>query len=201
MERRGFRLPFETISREDRLNEEVIQTLARMGCYRLWIGAESGSQKVLDAMKRRTNAERVRSMVHLLQKYGIEVGMFIMLGYDGEERTDLEETVEHLKQAGPNTFLTTVAYPIKGTPYYTSVADRLVSRRAWAEGSDRDYTVAGRHSPRYYQYATRWMVSEVAFHSQRHAPTRSYPRLAKNFLNARIGRLGMLLTEREIERA
>src|SRR5207245_1977376 len=124
------RVPFETISREDRLNEEVIQTLARMGCYRLWIGAESGSQRVLDAMKRRTNAERVRSMVHLLQKYGIEVGMFIMLGYEGEERTDLEETVEHLKLAGPNTFLTTVAYPIKGTPYYASVADRVVSRRA-----------------------------------------------------------------------
>src|SRR5579859_2777243 len=201
MERRGFRLPFETISREDRLNEEVIQTLARMGCYRLWIGAESGSQKILDAMKRRTNAERVRAMVHLLQKYGIEVGMFIMLGYDGEERADLEETVEHLKQAGPNTFLTTVAYPIKGTPYYSAVADRVVSRRAWAEGSDRDYTVSGRHSPRYYQFATRWMVSEVAFHRQRHAPGRSYPRLAKNFFNARIGRLGMLLTEREIERA
>ncbi len=201
MERRGFRLPFETISREDRLNEEVIQTLARMGCYRLWIGAESGSQKVLDAMKRRTNAERVRSMVHLLQKYGIEVGMFIMLGYEGEERTDLEETVEHLKLAGPNTFLTTVAYPIKGTPYYASVADRVVSRRAWAEGSDRDYTVTGRHSPRYYQFATRWMVSEVALHRQRHASFRSYPHLAKNFLNARIGRVGMLLTEREIERA
>jgi anaerobic magnesium-protoporphyrin IX monomethyl ester cyclase len=200
MERRGFRLPFETISREDRLNEEVIQTLARMGCHRLWIGAESGSQKVLDAMKRRTDAERVRSMVHLLQKYGIEVGMFIMLGYEGEERTDLEQTVEHLKLAGPNTFLTTVAYPIKGTPYYASVADKVVSRRTWAEGSDRDYTVAGRHSPRYYEFATRWMVSEVAFHRQRHAEARSYPRLAKNFLNARIGRLGMLLTEREVER-
>ena len=201
MERRGFRLPFETISREDRLNEEVIQTLARMGCYRLWIGAESGSQKVLDAMKRRTNAERVRSMVHLLQKYGIEVGMFIMLGYEGEERADLEETVEHLKLAGPNTFLTTVAYPIKGTPYYASVADRVVARRAWSEGSDRDYTVAGRHSPRYYQFATRWMVSEVALHRQRRTPDlRTYPRLAKNFLNARIGRVGMLLTEREVER-
>ena len=201
MERRGFRLPFETISREDRLNEEVVQTLARMGCYRLWIGAESGSQKVLDAMKRRTNAERVRSMVHLLQKYGIEVGMFIMLGYEGEERQDLEATVEHLKQAGPNTFLTTVAYPIKGTPYYASVADRVISRRAWDQGSDRDYTVAGRHSPRYYNFATRWMVNEVALHRQRHSGPRSYPRLAKSFVNAKLGRLGMLLTEREVEKA
>ena len=201
MERRGFRLPFETISREDRLNEEVVQTLARMGCYRLWIGAESGSQKVLDAMKRRTNAERVRAMVHLLQKYGIEVGMFIMLGYEGEERQDLEATVEHLKQAGPNTFLTTVAYPIKGTPYYASVSDRVIARRAWDRGSDRDYTVAGRHSPRYYDFATRWMVNEVALHRQRHSSSPSYPRLAKSFVNARLGRLGMLLTEREVERA
>ncbi|HEX8967021.1 MAG TPA: radical SAM protein [Chloroflexota bacterium] len=201
LERRGFHLPFETISREDRLNEEVVQTLARMGCYRLWIGAESGSQKVLDAMKRRTNADRVRAMVHLLQKYGIEVGMFIMLGYEGEERADLEATVEHLKLAGPDTFLTTVAYPIKGTPYYSNVADRLIAHRDWAHGSDRDYGVAGRHSPRYYRFATRWMVSEVALHRQRHSPARSYPRMARSFLNAQIGRMGMLLTEREVERA
>jgi radical SAM superfamily enzyme YgiQ (UPF0313 family) len=201
LDQRGLKLPFETISREDRLNEEVIQTLARMGCYRLWIGAESGSQKILDAMKRRTDAERVRSMVHLLQKYGIQVGMFIMLGYEGEEPADLEETVAHLKLAGPNTFLTTVAYPIKGTPYYTSVADRVFARRAWAEGSDRDYGVAGRRSPRYYQFATRWMVSEVALHRQRHSHARDYPRMARAFVNARIGRMGMLLTEREVERA
>lgn len=199
MERRGFRLPFETISREDRLNEEVVETLARMGCYRLWIGAESGSQRILDAMKRRTNANRVRDMVHLLQKHGIEVGMFIMLGYDGEELSDLEATVEHLKAAGPDTFLTTVAYPIKGTPFFSTVADKVIARRAWEQGSDRDYTIAGRHSPRYYQFATRWMVSEVALHRQRHSPRRSYPRMAKQFLSAKLGRMGMLLTQRELE--
>ncbi|MBV9601615.1 MAG: B12-binding domain-containing radical SAM protein [Chloroflexi bacterium] len=201
MERRGFHLPFETISREDRLNEEVVKTLARLGCYRLWIGAESGSQKILDRMKRRTNAERVRDMVHLLQKHGIEVGMFIMLGYDGEDRSDLQATVEHLKEAGPDTFLTTVAYPIKGTPYYTTVADKVIARKAWETGSDRDYTIAGRHSPRYYQFATRWMVSEVALHRQRHSQAPSYPRMARSFLSAKLGQVGMLLTEREVERA
>jgi anaerobic magnesium-protoporphyrin IX monomethyl ester cyclase len=201
MERRGFRLPFETISREDRLNEEVVETLARMGCYRIWLGAESGSQKVLDLMKRRTNAERVQAMTHLLQKHGIEVGMFIMLGYDGEGRDDLQATVDHLKAAGPDTFLTTVAYPIKNTPYYQSVADKVIARRAWELGSDRDYTVEGRHSPRYYQFATRWMVSEVALHRQRHAESRSYPRMAKSFFSAKLGQVGMLLTEREVERA
>ena len=202
LEQRGLKVPFETISREDRLNEEVVATLARMGCSRLWIGAESGSQKVLDAMKRRTDAERVKLMVHLLQRHGISVGMFIMLGYDGEERSDIEETVAHLKAAGPDTFLTTVAYPIKGTPYYASVADRVVAHHDWETGSDRDYGVAGRHSPRYYRFATRWMVSEVALHrARRNASLRAYPRLARNFLSAKVGRLGMLLTERERELA
>ncbi|MDQ6671428.1 MAG: B12-binding domain-containing radical SAM protein, partial [Chloroflexota bacterium] len=87
------------------------------------------------------------------------------------------------------------------TPYYASVADRVLARRAWAEGSDRDYTVAGRHSRRYYQFATRWMVSEVAHHRQRHSPQPSYPRLARSFLSAKLGRVGMLLTERERETA
>jgi radical SAM superfamily enzyme YgiQ (UPF0313 family) len=201
LDHRNLHLPFETISREDRLNEDVVETLARMGCYRLWIGAESGSQRVLDAMKRRTNAERVREMVHLLQRHGIDVGMFIMLGYEGEDRGDLEQTVEHLKLAGPNTFLTTVAYPIKGTPYYASVADRVVSRSDWEHGSDRDYTVIGRHSPRYYRFATRWMVNEVALHRQRHSSKRSVTGMARNFVSARIGRVGMLLTEREVEQA
>jgi len=203
LEQHGLKLPFETISREDRLNEEIIQTLARMGCSRLWIGAESGSQRVLDAMKRRTDAERVKAMVHLLQRYGISVGMFIMLGYEGEERSDLQATVDFLKDAAPDSFLTTVAYPIKGTPYYAAVEDRVVPHRTWEDGSDRDLGVLGRHSPRYYGFATRWMVSEVALHrALRQGPrAASYPRLARTWASAQVGRFGMLLTERERELA
>jgi anaerobic magnesium-protoporphyrin IX monomethyl ester cyclase len=200
LERRGLRVPFETISREDRLNEDVVKTLAAMGCFRLWIGSESGSQRVLDAMQRRTDAERVREMVHLLQRHGIEAGMFIMLGYDGEEMADLEATVEHLKLAGPDRLLTTVAYPIKGTPYYEAVADRITALRPWADGSDRDLTVLGRHSRRFYRHATRWMVNELASHRlSRHGPRAYGPRL-KTSVNARVGRMGMLLTRHEVER-
>jgi radical SAM superfamily enzyme YgiQ (UPF0313 family) len=200
LKRRGLRVPFETISREDRLNEEVVRTLAEMGCFRLWIGAESGSQRILDAMQRRTNAERMREMVRLLQKHGIEAGTFIMLGYEGEELADIEATVEHLKAAIPDRLLTTVAYPIKGTPYYEQVADRIIPLKPWEEGSDRDLTVAGRHSRRFYQFATRWMVNEVAWHKQRRSARRDYRRMAKAYLNAKIGRVGMLLTQHEVER-
>jgi anaerobic magnesium-protoporphyrin IX monomethyl ester cyclase len=200
LKRRGLRPPFETISREDRLDEEVVRTLAEMGCRRLWIGAESGSQRVLDAMDRRANAGRVRTMVSLLQEYDIEAGMFIMLGYDSEEVGDLETTVDHLKTSNPDVFLTTLAYPIKGTPYYERVADRVISMKPWEEGSDRDNTVAGRHSRRFYSFANRWMVSEVGLTRQLGNPGRDYLRIAKSFVSARLGHLGMSLTRHEVER-
>jgi radical SAM superfamily enzyme YgiQ (UPF0313 family) len=200
LKQRGIRIPFETISREDRLKEDVVQALAEMGCFRLWIGAESGSQRILDAMQRRTNAEGVIEKVHLLHKYGIEAGMFIMLGYDGEEVEDLRASVDLLKRSDPDLFLTTVAYPIKGTPYYQDVADRVIALKAWDEGSDRDFTVAGRHSRRFYEHATRWMVNEVALHKQRRSGERKVARMAKAFVNVQRGRAGMLLTQHEVER-
>ncbi|NJM05649.1 radical SAM protein [Candidatus Gracilibacteria bacterium] len=200
LKQRGLTIPFETISREDRLDEEVVKTLAEMACYRLWVGAESGSQRVLDAMQRRTDAVRMREMITLLQRHGIEAGTFIMLGYDGEETRDIAATVHHLSTALPDKLLTTVAYPIKGTPYYEQVADRIVPLKAWAEGSDRDATVAGRHSRRFYQHATRWMVNEVAWRRQQQQAPTSYPRIARHYLSAKLGRVGMWLTEGERER-
>jgi radical SAM superfamily enzyme YgiQ (UPF0313 family) len=199
LKRRGLRVPFETISREDRLDEEVVKTLADMGCYRLWVGAESGSQRVLDAMQRRTDAVRMREMIKLLQSHGIEAGTFIMLGYEGEETADITATVRHLSDALPDKLLTTVAYPIKGTPYYEQVAERIIPLKTWDDGSDRDATVAGRHSRRFYQHATRWMVNEVAWRRQSQQTPSSYSRIARHYLSAKIGRVGMWLTEGERE--
>jgi radical SAM superfamily enzyme YgiQ (UPF0313 family) len=196
---RGVRIPFECISRADRLNEEVVKTLAEMGCYRLWNGSESGSQRVLDAMDRKVKVKDVQGKTHLLKRYGIETGMFIMLGYEGETIEDLEETAEHLKISNPDIFLTTVAYPIKGTPYYAEVESRILADRSWAERSDRDLTVAGRYSRRFYSFATRWMVNEVALHKARMNGGVSFKRRLKMAANARIGRLGMELTKGETE--
>lgn len=199
LKERGVRIPFECISRADRLNEEVVKTLAEMGCYRLWNGSESGSQKILDRMQRKVNVKDVQAKTHLLQKHGIETGMFIMLGYDGEEIEDLEETVEHLKISNPDIFLTTVAYPIKGTHYYAEVESRILSEYSWADRSDRDLTVAGRYSRRFYSYATRWMVNEVALNRANLNGGISLPRKLKLFASAKIGRLGMEFTKGEIE--
>ncbi len=198
LKRRGIRAPFECISRADRLNEEVIDTLAEMGCYRLWIGSESGSQKVLDEMQRGVKVEQVQAMTRALKRHGIQTGMFIMLGYEGEEVADLEATVDHLKRSAPDTFLTTVAYPIKGTVYYQKVEDRVLARADWDQRSDRQLTVKGRHSNRFYSFATRWMVNAVALHRER-TNGMHLARLAKNAANVVVGRLGMMLTAGERE--
>ena len=87
--------------------------------------------------------------------------MFIMLGYDGERMEDLRATVDHLKHTAPDVFLTTVSYPIKGTPYYDQVADRLAPQ-SWADATDRDLVVRGRPVRTYYDFARRWMTAEVA---------------------------------------
>ena len=196
LERRNIRTPFETISREDRLDEKIIRRLADIGCKRIWVGAESGSQRILDRMQRNTDAERVIEMVHLLQKHGIEAGMFIMLGYDGEEEQDLVDTVDVLQRAAPDVFLTTVAYPIKDTGYFDTVSDRIVANKDWLRGSDRDLTVAGRRSARYYANATRWMVGEVAWRTKLRKRGFSAS-VARNFLNAAWGRLGMAASRDE----
>ena len=201
LKERGIVKPFECISRADRLDQDVVDALKEMGCYRVWIGAESGSQRVLDLMSRRTTIEDVQDKTHMLQRAGIETGMFIMLGYEGEEISDIEATVDHLKKSNPDIFLTTVAYPIKGTPYYNEVESRVIETMTWQDRTDRDLTVAGRHSKRFYSFATRWMVNEVALDKMLKRKERNVKRLAKAAVNARIGRIGMSLTKRELESA
>ncbi|HEX6201206.1 MAG TPA: radical SAM protein [Thermoanaerobaculia bacterium] len=162
LDRRGIRIPFETISRADRLmKDEVLETLAKMGCSRIWIGSESGSQKILDSMERRVTVEQVQWATRAAQRHGIKVGMFLMWGYEGETLEDIEATVEHVKKSLPDVYFTTVAYPIMNTKYYERVADQVVMTRDWAEGTDRDFVVRGRHSRRYYSFADRWLRSAV----------------------------------------
>ncbi len=161
MRRRGLKIPFECISRADRLNPQVIDTLADLGCFRVWIGSESGSQRILDAMERGVTIEEVRTAVELCKSRDIETGMFLMWGYEGEDLGDIEATIEHVKLSNPDIFLTTVAYPIKGTAYFDEVASRVLSLKAWAEGSDRDYRIRGRHSRHFYQFADKLLRSEV----------------------------------------
>lgn len=200
MKRRGLRYPFETITREDRLNERVADLLAELGCYRIWIGAESGSQKILDSMDRRTSAARMREMIKLVKRKGIRAGTFIMLGYDGETWDDIDATAHHLRSAVPDDVLTTLSYPIKGTPYYDRVSDRIVAEDAWADSSDRALTVAGRGSRRFYRHAQRWLSAETNLARLATGEDRNVLGYAKAKAVSAMSRAGMYATRYEVER-
>lgn len=161
LKRRGIRIPFECITRADRLNPQIVDTLAEMGCFRVWIGSESGSQRVLDAMQRGVRVEQVQDAVGWARARGIQAGMFLMWGYEGEQIEDIEATVEHVKKCRPDVFLTTVSYPIKGTGYYNDVRDKLVSIGEWSKSTDRDWRIRGRHSRRYFQFADQLLRNSM----------------------------------------
>jgi len=199
MRRRGLRIPFECISRADRFNEEMADLLAELGCFRLWIGSESGSQRILDSMERGVTVEQVRRAVELCRSRGIQSGMFLMWGYEGEELQDIEATIEHVKRSDPDIFFTTVAYPIKGTKFYERVASHVVRIKPWNSSSDRDLLIAGRHSRRFYQHADMLLRSEVSL-ARLHRGSAAVKESAQDLLaKIQSAREGLAMTSNEVE--
>lgn len=161
LKRRGMTIQFECITRADRMNTEVIGMLREAGCFRVWIGAESGSQKIIDAMDRRVDVQQVRSMLQQSKQAGIQTGTFIMLGYPGETEADIRETIYHLQESDPDLFTITVAYPIKGTSLYEQVETDIITPSDWEMHTDRDLDFKRTYSRRYYDFAVRWTVNAV----------------------------------------
>jgi radical SAM superfamily enzyme YgiQ (UPF0313 family) len=175
---RKVKVRYEIITRADRLNEEVIDLLVNSGCFRVWIGAESGSQNVIDAMDRRVDVIQVREMIRLSRKKGLEAGTFIMLGYPGETQRDIRETIRHLNESMPDHFTITLAYPIKGTPLYAETESKFIDPKNWEISTDRDIDFKRTYPRRYYDFALRWVHNEVAFN--------------KDLRNRKLGRLPLL---------
>jgi radical SAM superfamily enzyme YgiQ (UPF0313 family) len=158
---RNVKIKYECITRADRMNTDVIQLLKQSGCYRVWIGAESGSQKIIDLMDRRVDVNQVRDMIIETRKNGIEAGTFIMLGYPQEKEEDIIETLNHLKISNPDYFTITTAYPIKGTELYLENENKFMNSPDWASTSDRDIKLKTEYSKKYYQYAISWINTEM----------------------------------------
>jgi anaerobic magnesium-protoporphyrin IX monomethyl ester cyclase len=171
------------------MSEEVIEVLRQTGCFRVWIGAESGSQKIIDAMDRRVDVAVVREMIIKTKKAGIEAGTFIMLGYPGENKSDIKETINHLKKAAPTFYTITVAYPITGTPLYNEVDDSLVVENSWASRTDREYDFKRKYSKQFYLHAVNWVYNEVNY-----AKTHNLIKKAKFKARSVVAQAKMLLT-------
>jgi len=199
MRRRKLHIPFECISRADRLNEEMLDLLAELGCFRIWIGSESGSQRLLDVMDRGVKVEQVQRAVEMSRARNIQSGMFLMWGYEGEEIEDIEATIRHVSKTKPDIFFTTVSYPIKGTPYYQEVQNKLIQLRPWAQTSDREIKIKGRHSRAYYAYADKLLRDEAQFARLNEDPGTDSAFLRELRLSIQASRDGLHATRGEVE--
>ncbi len=160
MNEAGLRLPFECISRADRLDEELVEVLKELGCYRIWFGAESGSQRILDAMSRGVTREQVSKATGWCKKHGIQSGYFIMFGYPGEEIRDIYETIEFVRDEQPDIYLTTVAYPLRGTTLYDEIQDKIIYAKQWDNHLQRELEIKERFTRPLYQFAIKKLASE-----------------------------------------
>lgn len=162
-------IPFECLSRVDLMDEDLIRTLKDAGCKRIAFGAESGSQKVLDAMRKGTKVDQIRRAVDLCRKYGIESYFFIMLGYPGEKWEDIQMTAALLKETRPDTWSSTVAYPLPGTEFFEEVQHQLLlSDPNWDYTTENKLLFQREYSTRFYRWVQRWMQQEWRLEKARH---------------------------------
>lgn len=167
MKSRNLTIDFECISRAERLNEDIILKLKSVGCFRIWIGAESGSQRIIDLMDRRVDVDKVCEMMQLTKKLGVETGTFIMLGYPTETLLDIEKTIDYLKSANPDYFTITLAYPIKGTGLYNQIEKSITQKPNWEISTDREIDFKRTYPRSFYDHAIRKVVNEVNYHQQK----------------------------------
>jgi radical SAM superfamily enzyme YgiQ (UPF0313 family) len=160
LEENNIHIPYECISRADRLDEETVRLLKKSGCYRIWFGAESGSQKILDAMSRGINLEQVRQAVQWCRDHEIECGIFVMFGYPGEEIEDINATIEFIRDLQPDQYLTTVAYPLRGTALYEEIEDQIIYHSDWKNHLQRELDIKNRYRRPLYSYAIKKTASE-----------------------------------------
>jgi anaerobic magnesium-protoporphyrin IX monomethyl ester cyclase len=127
---------FKCLQRADLVNEKTAAALARAGCKTVWVGAESGSQKILDAMEKGDKVEDIANAARLLRANGIEVGFFLQFGYPGETWDDIQKTLQMVRDCAPDDIGISVSYPMPGTKFYERVKLELGEKQNWVDSDD-----------------------------------------------------------------
>jgi radical SAM superfamily enzyme YgiQ (UPF0313 family) len=147
----GEPLPFRCLMRADQVTAEVARALARAGCRMLWMGAESGSQKVLDAMEKGLRVDDIRNASTLLNAAGIDVGFFLQFGYPGETWDDIEATLQLARELEPADIGVSVSYPLPGTRFYERVQEQLGVKQNWVDSNDLSTMYKATYEPEVYR--------------------------------------------------
>jgi anaerobic magnesium-protoporphyrin IX monomethyl ester cyclase len=166
VEQQDARLPFKSLQRVDLiLKGDTIDALRRAGAQRIWVGAESGSQKILDAMEKGTEVENIYEAARRLHAAGIQVGFFLQFGYPGETRQDIERTLQMVRDCRPDDIGMSVSYPLPGTRFFAAVQHELGSKQNWQDSDDLAMLYYGPFSTGFYRWLHRVLHRE--FRAQR----------------------------------
>jgi anaerobic magnesium-protoporphyrin IX monomethyl ester cyclase len=133
------------------LQENNIKDLARAGCNNIWMGAESGSQKILDAMDKGTTVEQIYEATRLLKKTGINPSFFIQFGYLDETRADIEKTIAMINELLPYEIGISVSYPLPGTGFYEKVKHQLKEKTNWTDSDELALMFGNTYKPVFYK--------------------------------------------------
>jgi anaerobic magnesium-protoporphyrin IX monomethyl ester cyclase len=144
-------VPFTIQTRADLISERMAAALAQAGCAEAWIGAESGSQRVLDAMNKGTKVADLVTARARLGDHGIRVGFFIQLGYLGEQLADLLATRALIARAAPDDIGVSVSYPLPGTTFYEQVKAELGQKTHWQDSGDLAMMFRGAYDSEFYR--------------------------------------------------
>jgi len=161
VEARDAKVPFMIQSRADLMTEEAVAGLKQAGCIEVWMGAESGSQKILDAMEKGTTVEQIYTARERLRRAGIRACFFIQFGYPGETFDDIMATVELVRTAMPDNIGVSVSYPLPGTRFYRMVHEQLGPKTNWSDSGDLAMMFQGTYRSPFYRHLHRLLHREL----------------------------------------
>ena len=142
------------------LKEDTIDALAESGLKEVWVGAESGSQKILNAMDKGTQLSQIYDATRLLKLKNINVAFFIQFGYLGETKEDIAKTISMIKELQPDNIGVSVSYPLPGTKFYDMVKDGLKLKSNWTDSDDLAMMFQGTFNSKYYKKLHRYVHKE-----------------------------------------
>ncbi|HEY9004769.1 MAG TPA: radical SAM protein [Ohtaekwangia sp.] len=141
------------------LQEDTIEAFAQSGAETIWIGAESGSQKILDAMDKGTTVRQIHEATHLMKQKGIKVAFFLQFGYLGETQEDIDATLAMVLELMPDEVGISVSYPLPGTKFYDKVKAQLHEKQNWSDSDDLAMMFQGTFGSKYYKELHRYVHS------------------------------------------
>jgi anaerobic magnesium-protoporphyrin IX monomethyl ester cyclase len=144
-------ISFKCLKRADLVTEKTARALADAGCKTVWLGAESGSQKILDAMDKGDKVEDIYRAAELLNKNGIEVGFFLQFGYPGETWDDVQLTLKMVRECAPDDIGISVSYPLPGTKFFERVKMELGEKQNWVDSNDLAMLYRGPFPQEFYR--------------------------------------------------